>query len=77
MKSHLPYSILNVGVIARDQFVQYMSDNVLHQELKQVIKHQPASTLLEVRGKAFHWKKQGMPDGTRCLSQLVPVLSGI
>ncbi len=77
VKSQSPHVISNGDVTVRDQFVECVSYNALHRELKQLIRRQPTVTLLGVRGEAIRWEREGMPGGIRGRSQSVPSLSGI
>lgn len=76
VKSQSPHVISNADIVVRDQFVECVSDNALRQELKQLIRCQPAVTLLEVRGEAIWWEREGMPGGASGRSQSVPLVSG-
>lgn len=77
VKDRSPHAITNADVVVRDQFVEYVSDNALRRELKQLIRRQPTMTLLEVRGEAIRWEREGMPGGVRGRSHSVPLLGGI
>nr|XP_055042796.1 uncharacterized protein LOC129429861 [Misgurnus anguillicaudatus] len=77
VKNQSPCEVLNGDVIVRDQFVECVSDNALRRELKQLIRRQPTVTLLEVRGEAIRWEREGLPGGVRGRSQSVPLVSGI
>lgn len=56
LKQRSPYGISNADVVVRDQFIEYVLDNSLRRELKQLVRRQPAVTLLEVRGEAIRWE---------------------
>ncbi|XP_067270823.1 uncharacterized protein [Pseudorasbora parva] len=77
VKSQSPHVISNADIVVRDQFVECVLDNALRRELKQLIRRQPTVTLLEVRGDAIRWEREGMPGGVRGRSQSVPLVSGI
>lgn len=76
VKRQSPHAISNGDIVVRDQFVECVSDNALRRELKQLIRRQPTVTLLEVRGEAIRWEREGMPGGARGRSQSVPLVSG-
>lgn len=59
LKQQSPYVISNADVMVRDQFIEYVLDNSLRRELKQSVRRQPAVTLLEVRGEAIRWEREG------------------
>lgn len=67
----------NAPVLLRDQFVEYMMDNALRHELKQLVRSQPHATLLDVSSEVIRWEQEGMPGGVRARSQSVPVAYGI
>nr|XP_055046935.1 uncharacterized protein LOC129432507 [Misgurnus anguillicaudatus] len=77
VKQQSPNAIPNSEIVLRDQFVEYVADSALRRELKQLVRRQPASTLLEVRGEAIRWEREGMPGGARGRSQFVPMTYGI
>lgn len=77
VKARSPHAFTNADIVVRDQFVEYVSDNALRRELKQLIRRQPTMTLLEVRGEAIRWEREGMPGGARGRSHSVPSLGGI
>lgn len=77
VKGQAPHAIPNADIVVRDQFVEYVSDSTLRRELKQFIRRQPTATLLEARGEAIRWEREGMPGGARGRSQSVPLVSGI
>lgn len=76
VKSQSPQVISNGDIVVRDQFVECVSDNALRRELKQLIRRQPTVTLLEVRGEAIRWEREGMPGGARGRTQSVPLIGG-
>lgn len=77
VKQRFPGAILNAPVLLRDQFVEHVSDNALRRELKQLVRRQPNTTLLEARSEAIRWEQEGMPGGARARSQSVPAPYGI
>ncbi len=77
VKQQSPNAIPNAEIVLRDQFVEYVADSALRRELKQLVRRQPASTLLVVRGEAIRWEREGMPGGARGRSQSVPMAYGI
>ncbi|XP_056118703.1 uncharacterized protein LOC130096084 [Rhinichthys klamathensis goyatoka] len=77
VKSQAPHAIPNADIVVRDQFVEYVSDNTLRRELKQMVRRQPTATLLEMRAEAIRWEREGTPGGSRGRSQSVPLVSGI
>lgn len=77
LKQQSPHVISNADVIVRDQFIECVLYNALRRELKQLVRRQPAVTLLEVRGEAIRWEREGMPGSARGRSQSVPLIHGI
>ncbi|XP_060719718.1 retrovirus-related Pol polyprotein from transposon 412 [Tachysurus vachellii] len=77
VKQQAPHAIPNAEVLLRDQFVEHVLDISLRRELKQLVRRQPTSTLLEVRSEAIRWEREGMPGGARGRSQSVPLAYGI
>lgn len=63
VKRVAPVGMLNFEVLLRDQFIEYVSDCSLRRELKQLVRSQPTLTLLDVRGEAIRWEREGMPGG--------------
>lgn len=77
VKQRFPGAVLNAPVLLRDQFVEHVANEALRRELKQLVRRQPNSTLLDTRSKAIRWEQEGMPGGARARSQSVPVPYGI
>ncbi|KAL7870651.1 hypothetical protein SRHO_G00081480 [Serrasalmus rhombeus] len=77
VKQHAPEGLLNVGVLLRDQFVEHVLDGALRRELKQFVRQQPNATLLEVRGEAIRWEREGLPGGARGRSFSLPSAYGL
>lgn len=61
----------------RDQFVEQVLDGALRRELKQFVRRTPTATLLDVRGEAIRWEREGLPAGVRGRSNSVPSALGI
>lgn len=55
----------NSEILLRDQFVEYVLDSALHRELKQFVRQRPGVMLLDVRGEAIRWEREGMVRTTR------------
>ncbi len=48
LKQQSLHAISNADVIVKDQFIECVLDNALRRELKQLVRRQPAATLLDV-----------------------------
>ncbi|XP_056913809.1 uncharacterized protein LOC130539468 [Takifugu flavidus] len=72
-----PDGIPNADVLLRDQFVEHVLDGSLRRELKQLVRRQPTITLLELRGEAIRWEREGLPGGTRGRSVSLPTAYGL
>ncbi|TWW62377.1 hypothetical protein D4764_04G0010240 [Takifugu flavidus] len=72
-----PNGIPNADVLLRDQFVEHVLDGSLRRELKQLVRRQPTITLLELRGEAIRWEREGLPGGTRGRSVSLPTAYGL
>lgn len=77
VKQQSPNAMLNTEIVLRDQFVEYVNNSTLRRELKQLVRQQPNSTLLDVRSEALRWEQEGMPGGARSRSLSVPLAHGI
>lgn len=77
VKQQSPNVMANAEMLLRDQFVEYVNNSMLRRELKQLVRQQPNTTLLEVRSEALRWEQEGMPGGVRARSLSVPVAHGI
>ena len=77
VKQRAPAGMLNVECLLRDQFVEQVLDSTLRRELKQFVRSQPTATLLDVRGEAIRWEREGLPSAFRGRSNSVPSISGI
>lgn len=63
LKQQSPNVMVNAETMLCNQFVEYMNDSTLRQELKQLVRRQPNSTLLEVRSEALLWELEGRLGG--------------
>lgn len=77
VKQKSPYAMPNFQVLLRDQFIEHVNDSALRRELKQLVRGQPTLTLLDVRGEALRWEREGMPGSSRGRSHLLPSAYGI
>ena len=77
IKRQAPSEMPNAEVLMRDQFVEYVIDGSLRRELKQLVRGQPAVSLLEVRAEAIRWEREGLPGGARGRSHSVPLVLGL
>lgn len=71
VKERAPDGVVNADVLLRDQFVEHVLDGALRRELKQSVRRQPTATLLDVRGGAIRWEREGLPGGSRGRSHSV------
>ena len=59
-----PQAMPNSSVLLRDQFVEHVNDPDLRRALKQFVRAKPTATLLDVRGEAIRWEREGiLPEG--------------
>ncbi|KAL4009470.1 hypothetical protein ACER0C_003322 [Sarotherodon galilaeus] len=65
VKQSAPDGMRNAEVLLRDQFVEHVADSGLRRELKQYVRREPTATLLEVRGEAIRWEREGFSGGVR------------
>ncbi|XP_042071311.1 uncharacterized protein LOC121812643 [Haplochromis burtoni] len=65
VKQSAPDGMRNAEVLLRDQFVEHVVDSGLRRELKQYVRRVPTATLLEVRGEAIRWEREGFSGGVR------------
>lgn len=72
IKGRAPQGIFNADVLLRDQFVEHVCEGALLRELKQMIRHQPTATLIDVRKEAIMWEREGSAEAPRALSFLLP-----
>lgn len=72
-----PNGMHNAEVLLRDQLVEHVVDSALCRELKQYVRHFPTATLLEVRGEAIRWEKEGFPGGVRDRDYSHPLTCGL
>ena len=77
VKQRAPGGMPNADVLLRDQFVEHVLDGALRCKLKQFVHRQPTVNLLDVRGEAIRWEREGLPDGARGQSHSVPSAFGI
>lgn len=77
VKARAPDGMVNADVLLRDQFVEHVLDGALRRELKQLVRRQPTITLLDVRGEAIRWEREGVPGGGRGRSHSVPSAFGL
>lgn len=76
VKQAAPHVISNAEVMLQDQFIEHVYDGSLRRELRQLVRRQPAVTLLEVRGEALRWEREGIPGSVRGRSHSVPTVYG-
>lgn len=67
----------NAETLLRDQFVEQVLDGALRRELKQYVRNTSTATLLDVRGEAIRWEREGLPASVRGRSNSVPYAFGI
>lgn len=72
-----PGGIPNANILLRDQFTEHVLDSTLRREHKQLVHRQPTITLLELRGEAIRWEREGLPGGTRGRSSSLPAAYGL
>lgn len=77
VKRCAPADMPNAETLLRDQFVEHILNSSLRRELKQLVRRQPESNLLEVRAEAIRWEQEGLPGGARGRSQSVPSVYGV
>lgn len=77
VKQSAPSGMPNSEVLLRDQFVEHVLEGALRRELKQFVRQKPTATLLEVRGEAIRWEREGLPGGARGRSHSVPSALGM
>lgn len=77
VKGCAPEGSLNTELLLRDQFVEHVLDNALRRELKQLVRRQPAATILDVRGEGMRWEREGFPGGARERSHSLPSMYGL
>lgn len=77
VKQRAPIDVPNAEVLLRDQFTEHVLDGALRRELKQFVRRRPTATLLEVRGEAIRWEREGLPAVVRGRSNSVPAVFGI
>ena len=77
VRERAPGGMTNADVLLRDQFVEHVLDGALRRELKQLVRRQPTVTLLDIRGEAIRWEREGLPGAGRGRSHSVPSAFGL
>lgn len=77
VKQSAPDGLPNADIFLRDQFVEHVRDSALRRELKQFVHRHPAASLLDVRGEAIRWEREGCPRGARERSNSLPSAYGL
>lgn len=77
VKQCAPDGMPNADALLRDQFVEHVLDSSLRRELKQLVRREPAVTLLELRSEAIRWEREGLPGGARGRSFSLPSAYGL
>ncbi|XP_048842280.1 uncharacterized protein LOC125715081 [Brienomyrus brachyistius] len=77
VKQRAPADMENADLLLRDQFIEHVLDGALRRELKQLVRRQPMATLLDVRGEAIRWEREGLPRAARGRSSSVPAVLGV
>lgn len=72
-----PDAVANADVLLRDQFVEQVLDCALRRDLKRWVRGHPRATMLDVRGEAIRWEREGLPSTLRERSISVPSAFGI
>ena len=57
-----PNTMPNSEILLRDQFIENVNDCTLRRELRQVVRRHPEYSLLDVRGEAIRWEREGRPN---------------
>lgn len=77
VKQSAPDGLPNADRLLRDQFVEHVRDGALRRELKQFVRHHPTAALLDVRGEAIRWEREGSPRVVRERSHSLPSAYGL
>ena len=77
VKQSAPDALPNAEILLRDQFVEHVLDGALRRELKQFIRRDPTASLLDTRGEAIRWEREGSPRGVRERSHSLPLAHGL
>lgn len=77
VKQSAPGALPNADVLLRDQFMEHVLDGALRRELKQYVRRHPTASLLEIRGEAIRWEREGSPRGARERSHSLPSAYGL
>ena len=56
-----PQAMSNSQMLLRDQFCENVRDHMLRRELKRMVRHNRALSLLDVRKEAIRWVEEGQP----------------
>ena len=72
-----PRELQGGPTLLRDQFVEHVLDPNLRRELKRVVRKHPEYNLLDVRGEAIRWEREGRPEEPRGRSYSVPSFSAM
>ncbi|KAL2097674.1 hypothetical protein ACEWY4_006881 [Coilia grayii] len=72
VKRSAPEGIFNAEVLLRDQFVEHVSEGALRRHLKSFIRSKPVAKLIEVRGEAIRWEREGSAEPPRPRSFSLP-----
>lgn len=72
-----PRELQGGPTLLRDQFVEHVLDPNLRRELKRVVRKHPEYSLLDVRGEAIRWEREGRPEEPRGRSYSVPSFSAM
>lgn len=77
VKQSAPDGLPNADVLLRDQFVEHVLDGSLRRELKQLVRRRPTASILDIRGEAIRWEREGSPGGARERSHSLPSAYGL
>ncbi|XP_048881375.1 uncharacterized protein LOC125748791 [Brienomyrus brachyistius] len=77
VKQRAPADMENADLLLRDQFIEHVLDGALRRELKQLVRRQPMATLLDVRGEAIRWEREGLSRAAHGRSSSVPAVLGV
>lgn len=72
-----PDGMTNADVLLWDQFIEYVNDDALCRELKQLVHSHPTVTLIEAGSEAIRWEWEGMPGDVRGRSHSISTVSGL
>lgn len=78
VKQSSPSGVPNPAVLLRDQFTEHVIDiGLVLRDLKRFIRDNPTATLLQVRGEALRWEREGLPSVQRERSFSLPSIHGL